>query len=149
MAQTRKTDRRTCRKPDPTVNLSPKSPRVARTIIDTPRRVRLLADAQSTAGKMTRKELFKLQRIGKTVGYQILKSQMARRSERSTTAAERKFWPLLNATLLRLLKMPLFALELPLIYPTQALLVWLGGLNAQFNEIWLSMAWRHSAKQKK
>jgi hypothetical protein len=41
--------------------------------------------------------------------------------------------------LLKLLKMPTFALELPLISPTQALLVWLMGPNVQFKEIWLNM----------
>jgi hypothetical protein len=51
-------------------------------MIDTPRRVRLLADAQSTAGKLTRKELFKLHGIAKSTGYHILKKKRARRSER-------------------------------------------------------------------
>jgi hypothetical protein len=82
MAQTRKTSRRTCRKPDPVINLSPKSPRKANTMVDTPRRVRLLHDAHSTAGKMTRKELFKLHNMAEATGYRILKSKMARRSER-------------------------------------------------------------------
>ena len=82
MARTRKTDRRTCLIPDPEVNLSPKSPRKAKTMVDTPRRVRLLNDAHSTAGKMTRKELFKLHNIAEATGYLILKSKEARRSER-------------------------------------------------------------------
>ena len=82
MARTRKTDRRTCRIPDPTVNLSPKSPRKAQTMVDTPRRVRLLNDAHSTAGKMTRRELFKLHNIAEATGYRIPKSKEARRSER-------------------------------------------------------------------
>jgi hypothetical protein len=47
-------------------------------MVDTPRRVRLLADAQSTVGKMTRKELFKLHDIAYATGYQILKSKTAR-----------------------------------------------------------------------
>jgi hypothetical protein len=51
-------------------------------MIDTPRCVQLLADTQATAGKMTRKELFKLHSIVKTTGYQILKEKSARCSER-------------------------------------------------------------------
>ncbi len=51
-------------------------------MIDTPRRVRLLNDAHSTAGKMTRKELFKLHNIAEATSYRILKSKMTRRSER-------------------------------------------------------------------
>jgi hypothetical protein len=90
MVRVRKTDRKYCRHPDPAVNLSLTSPRASRTIIDTPRRPRLLADAPSTAGKMTRKELFKLHGIGKTAGYQILKSKMARRSERIHNRGRKK-----------------------------------------------------------
>jgi hypothetical protein len=52
-------------------------------MVDTPRRVRLLADAQSTAGKLTRKELFKLHGTARATGYRILKEKMARRSERT------------------------------------------------------------------
>jgi hypothetical protein len=82
MARIRKTSRKNCQQPDPAINLSPKSPREPKTIVDTPRRVRLLADAQSTAGKLTRKELFKLHGIAKSTGYRILKEKNARRSER-------------------------------------------------------------------
>jgi hypothetical protein len=60
------------------INLSPKSSRKLKTIVDTPRPIRLLANAQSTVGKMTRKELFKLHNIAEAIGYQILKSKMAR-----------------------------------------------------------------------
>jgi hypothetical protein len=45
-------------------------------MVDTPRRVRLLNDAHSTAGKMTRKN------IAEATGYRILKLKMARCSER-------------------------------------------------------------------
>ncbi|KAF7510703.1 hypothetical protein GJ744_006069 [Endocarpon pusillum] len=82
MARTRITGRRNCQNPDPAINLSPKSPRKPKTVVDTPRRVWLLADAQSTAGKMTRKELFKLHNIAEATGYRILKSKIARQSER-------------------------------------------------------------------
>jgi hypothetical protein len=90
MPGTRKTDRGICRKPDPAVNLSPKSPRKAKSMVDTPRRVRLLADAHSTAGKMTRKELFKLHNIAEATGYRILKSKLARRSERIHNRGRKK-----------------------------------------------------------
>jgi DDE superfamily endonuclease len=83
MARVRKTSRRNCQNPDPTVNLSPKSPRAPKTII-------LLADAQSTVGKMTRKELFKLHNISQAAGYQILKSKIARRSERIYNRGRKK-----------------------------------------------------------
>jgi hypothetical protein len=66
------------------------APRKAKTIVDTPRRVRLLTAAQSTAGKMTRKELFKLHGIGQTTGYQILKTKMARRSGRIHNRGRKK-----------------------------------------------------------
>jgi hypothetical protein len=90
MAQIRKTSRRNCQNPDPAINLSPKSPRKANTMVDTPRRVRLLADAQSTAGRMTRKELFKLHGIARTTGYRILKEKSARRSERIHNRGRKK-----------------------------------------------------------
>jgi hypothetical protein len=82
MARIRKTSRKNCQAPDPSIILSPTVPRVANTMVDTPRRVRLLADAQATAGKMTREELFKLHGIAKTTDYRILKEKSARRSER-------------------------------------------------------------------
>ena len=82
MGHTRKTDRRACLRPDPALILSLKAPRQSNMMVDTPRRIRLLCDAQATAGKMTRKELFKAHNIAKATGYQILKLKMARRSER-------------------------------------------------------------------
>jgi hypothetical protein len=82
MGHTRKTDRRAYLRPDSALILSPKAPRQSNTIVDTPRRIRLLCDAQATAGKMTRKEHFKAHNIAEATGYQILKSKIARRSER-------------------------------------------------------------------
>jgi hypothetical protein len=82
MGYTRKTDRRAYLWPDSALILSPKAPRQSNTIGHTPRRIRLLCDAQATAGKMTRKELFKAQNIAEATGYRILKSKIARRSER-------------------------------------------------------------------
>ena len=75
MARTHKTDRRTCCIPDPGVNLSPKSPRKAKTMVDTLWCVQLLDNAHSTVGKMTRKELFKLHDIAEATGYRIFKSK--------------------------------------------------------------------------
>jgi hypothetical protein len=58
------------------------SPRKAQTIIDTPRRVRLLRDAEATAGKLPRKELFKAHNISESTGYRIIKLKTPRRSDR-------------------------------------------------------------------
>jgi hypothetical protein len=82
MAKTRKTDRRTCRLPDSSISLTPSSPRKAQTIVDTPRRVRLIRDAEATAGKLPRKELFKAHKVAEATGYRILKSKSPRRSDR-------------------------------------------------------------------
>ena len=82
MAKTRKTARRTCRLPDSSISVAPSSPRKSNTIVDTPRRVRLLRDAAATAGKLPRTELFKAHGVAKATGYRILKSKSARRSER-------------------------------------------------------------------
>jgi hypothetical protein len=54
MARTRKTERRTCRKPHSSISVPPSSPRKRQSIVDTPRRVRLLRDAEATAGKLPR-----------------------------------------------------------------------------------------------
>jgi hypothetical protein len=90
MARIRKNSRKNCQHPDPAINLSPKSPRKQNTMVDTPRRVRLLADAQSTAGKMTRKELFKLHSIAHATDYRTLKEKTARWSERIHNRGQKK-----------------------------------------------------------
>lgn len=82
MAKTRKTNRRTCRIANTSISLTPTSPRKSNTIVDTPRRVRLLRDAHSTAGKLPRKKLFQAHNIAEATGYRILKSNSSRRSER-------------------------------------------------------------------
>lgn len=82
MARTNKTTRRTCRQVDSSISLPTASPRKAQTMIDTPRRTRLLCDAHHTAGKMPRKELFKAYGISESTGYRILKSNSMRRSEK-------------------------------------------------------------------
>jgi hypothetical protein len=56
-------------------------PRESNTIIDTPRRERLLCAAQSTAGKLPRKKLFESLNIPKSTAYRILKSDSARRGD--------------------------------------------------------------------
>jgi hypothetical protein len=80
MAQTRKTTRRNCQIADSAISLPPASPRKSNTIVDTPRRARLLCDARLTAGKLPRKKLFEAHGIPETTGYRILKSQSSRRS---------------------------------------------------------------------
>jgi hypothetical protein len=69
MAKTRKTTRKTCRQPDSSISLSPSSPRKLKTIVDTPRRVKLIRDAQATAGKLPRKQLFCIHNIVEATGY--------------------------------------------------------------------------------
>ena len=81
MAPARKTNRRTCRIADPSISIAPSSPRKAQSIVDTPRQVRLLRDAEATADKMSRTQLFKAHVISKTTGYRILKSKTPRRSD--------------------------------------------------------------------
>jgi hypothetical protein len=61
---------------------SPSSSRAPKTMVDTPRRTRLLRDAASTAGKIPRTELFKRHNINKRTGYRILKEGTTRRSAR-------------------------------------------------------------------
>lgn len=58
---------------------SPQAPRAPQTILDTPRRSKLLADARAYAGKMPRKELFKTHNVAQRTGYKILKEGTARR----------------------------------------------------------------------
>ncbi len=81
MAKTRKTGRKNCRQADPSISLPSAPPRESNMIIGTPRRARLLYNAQHTAGKLPRKQLFQRHNINKRTGYQILKSQSARRGD--------------------------------------------------------------------
>ena len=55
---------------------SPQPTRTAQTILDTPRRTKLLTDAKAYAGKITRKELFKRHSIAERTGYKILKEEL-------------------------------------------------------------------------
>jgi hypothetical protein len=79
MARLRKPTRRNCVRVDPSISLPPASPRTAQTIVDTPRRARLLCAAQSTAGKLPRKKLFQAHGVSESTGYRILKSNSTRR----------------------------------------------------------------------
>jgi hypothetical protein len=81
MARTRKTTRRNCRHADSSISLPSASPRETNTIVDTPRRVRLLCAADSTAGKLPRKKLFEAHGIPKSTAYRILNSESARRGD--------------------------------------------------------------------
>jgi hypothetical protein len=58
------------------------SPRQALTVVNTPRRARLIYDAQTTAGKLPRKALFKAHGVAEATSYHIIKSNLMRRSER-------------------------------------------------------------------
>ncbi|KAF7503189.1 hypothetical protein GJ744_004222 [Endocarpon pusillum] len=82
MARTNKTARRTCRSIDSSIKLNPASPRRSQIIVDTPRRTRLICDAEATAGKLPRKQLFKTHDIAEATGYRILKSNSTRHSDR-------------------------------------------------------------------
>jgi hypothetical protein len=81
MARARKTDRKNCQQADSSIFLPSTAPRESNTIVDTPRRVRLLCDAHTTAGKLPRQKLFEAHGIPKSTGYQILKSESARRGD--------------------------------------------------------------------
>jgi hypothetical protein len=81
MARTRKTTRRNCRYADSSISLPSASPRETNTIVDTPRRVRLLCAADSTAGKLPQKKLFEAYGIPKSTAYRILNSESARRDD--------------------------------------------------------------------
>jgi hypothetical protein len=81
MTKTRKSDQKNCQRPDSSISLTESSPRRAQTVVDTPRRARLICDAQATAGKIPRKQLFKTHGIAEATGYRIIKSKSMRRSE--------------------------------------------------------------------
>jgi hypothetical protein len=80
MARTRKTTRRNCTQTDFSVEPERSSPCRSKTVVDTPRRTRLICDAQLTAGKWPRRELFKRHGVAEATGYHILKSNSSRRS---------------------------------------------------------------------
>ena len=81
MAKVNKTSRKTCRIVDQSISLTPSSPRRRQTIVDTPRRTRLIRDAELTADKWPRRELFKAHDVAETTGYQILKSNSTHHSQ--------------------------------------------------------------------
>jgi hypothetical protein len=51
---------------------SPQPASVFQTVLDTPRRSKLLAEARAYAGKMPRKELFKIYNVTERTGYKII-----------------------------------------------------------------------------
>ena len=71
-----------CRKCQLSRSLTPTSPKSPKRIVDTVRRTRLLRDAKLTAGKITRKELFKSYRISERTGRRILHENTSRRSDK-------------------------------------------------------------------
>ena len=74
--------RRVCRKSHSIDPPSPAASRTPKTMVDTPRRARLLADARHTAGKLPRTQLFKIHNIANRTGYRILKGETARYSKK-------------------------------------------------------------------
>jgi hypothetical protein len=90
MARTRKTERRTYRKPHSLILVPLLLPRKRQSIVDILRRVHLLCDAKATAGKLPRTELFKAYNVSDSTGYRILKSKSPRRSDRITTQSRPK-----------------------------------------------------------
>jgi hypothetical protein len=74
--------RRVCRKTPISDPPSPAPPRRSKTILDTPRRTRLIADAKATAGNLPRTQLFKIHNVANRTGYRILKEGTPRRSSR-------------------------------------------------------------------
>ncbi|KAF7507088.1 hypothetical protein GJ744_010901 [Endocarpon pusillum] len=81
MARSRKTTRKNCREADSSIPVPTEPPREPNTIVDTPRRTRLLCAAQSTAGKVPQKKLFESLSIPQSTGYRILKSESTRRGD--------------------------------------------------------------------
>lgn len=81
MARTKKTDRINCTKINKSIHVDLSSPRKSKTVVNTPRRVRLIRDAQLTVGKWPRRHLFKAHEVSKATGYRILKLNYARRSQ--------------------------------------------------------------------
>ena len=71
-------------------SLTPASPKPPKRIVDTVRRTRLLRDAKLTAGKITRKELFKSHGIPERTGRRILRENTSRRSEKLSNRGRKR-----------------------------------------------------------
>ncbi len=82
MSSEQENRRRVCRKSYSIDPPSPAASRTPKTMLDTPRRARLLADARHTAGKLPRTKLFKIHNVSKATGYRIIKKGTARRSQK-------------------------------------------------------------------
>ena len=74
--------RRVCRKSYSIDPPSPAASRTPKTMLDTPRRTRLLTDARHTADKLPRTELFKIHNVSKTTDYRIIQEETIRRSQK-------------------------------------------------------------------
>jgi len=79
-----------CRKRQLSRSLTPASPKPPKQIVDTVRRTRLLRDAKLTAGKITRKELFKSHGIPERTGRRILRENTSRRSEKLSNRGRKR-----------------------------------------------------------
>src|SRR5271170_5030207 len=79
-----------CRKRQLSRSLTPTSPKSPKRIVDTVRRTRLLRDAKLTAGKITRKELFKSYGIPERTGRRILRENTSRRSEKLSNRGRKR-----------------------------------------------------------
>ena len=82
--------RRVCRKSHSIDPPSPAASRTPKTMVDTPRRARLLADARHTAGKLSRTKLFKIHNIANRTGYRILKEGTVHCSEKVHNRGRKK-----------------------------------------------------------
>jgi hypothetical protein len=76
MARTQPDKRRVCRK-TPLSNLpSPAPLRISKTILATPRRTRLVADAKATAGNLPRTQVFKIHNVANRTAIEYLKKEL-------------------------------------------------------------------------
>ena len=78
MARIRKISRRNCLFSNLVTRISLSSSRKLKSIINTPKRVRLLTQAQSTTGTIPHTELFKLYDVSQATDYRILNSNSTR-----------------------------------------------------------------------
>jgi hypothetical protein len=134
MANTRKTDRRTCRIADPSNSSSPFVPRKSNTIVDAPRRLRLLRDAHSTAGKLPRKKLFKAYNIPPSTGYRILQSNSPRRGQRIYNRDRKPVLASYERDAIKTVENASFRFRTATYYANASAIGLANGLNVQFNE---------------
>lgn len=119
----RKTSRRNCTRPHSPISISPQAVRTANTIVDTPRRARLIHDAHTTAGKLPRRELFQIHNINIRTGYRILHSGLARRGPGVHNRGRKPVLAPFEREAIEQSRIPHSAQQLPLITRTRPLLV--------------------------